>query len=394
MGEVSKRKAQRLRNRMAAMLASQGAVADPRWRTAFEQVPRHVFLSRFFKPHPDGGWTAVADSDHEWLDLVYSDWVWVTQLDCDERRWATARQQGRTPGTATSSSSMPTIMAIMLEALEIRGGEKVLEVGTGTGYNAALLCHRLGQRNVSTVDVDPLVLRRAAANLERAGYRPTVSTSDGAAGYAPTAPYDRVLATCSVARIPLPWLAQTVVGGLVVTTLHRPLGAGLVRVRAGRNSTGEGSVLPADGRFMPLRAHRGPELAELLRAIGESPAPASPTKLGMNVVTSPSSAFEFFAGLALPGVRPATGVTEGDARQNWLLHPDGSWVRHISERGRHHVEQGGPRRLWDETEHAYERWRELGEPRREQFRLTIDSDGQWIWLDEPSGGQHWELESA
>ncbi|MFB9905156.1 ATP-grasp peptide maturase system methyltransferase [Allokutzneria oryzae] len=394
MGEWSKRKAQRLRNRMAATLANQGALTDPYWRAAFEQVPRHMFLPRFFRPHADGGWTAVADSDHEWLDLVYSDWVWVTQLDCDDRRWELARRQGRISGTATSSSSMPTIMAVMLDALGIRGGEKVLEIGTGTGYNAALLCHRLGPRNVSTVDVDPIVLRRAAANLERAGYRPVLATADGESGYPPTAPYDRVLATCAVSRIPLPWLAQTVVGGQIVTTLHRPIGAGLVRITAGRNGTAEGTVLPADGRFMPLRAHRGPEVTELLRPVADRSAPSATTTLGMNVVTSPASAFEFFAGLALPGVRHAAGTADGDVRQSWLLHPDGSWVRHTSERGHHRVEQGGPRRLWDETELAYERWRELGEPRREQFRVTVSKDGQWLWLDEPFGGHHWELESA
>jgi protein-L-isoaspartate O-methyltransferase len=68
------------------------------------------------------------------------------------------RADGRGQDTGqepASSSSQPSLMVRMLEALDLHDNDRVLEIGTGTGFNAALLCHRLGDRNVYSVDVDP-----------------------------------------------------------------------------------------------------------------------------------------------------------------------------------------------------------------------------------------------
>ncbi|MFD4643089.1 methyltransferase domain-containing protein [Lentzea sp. NPDC058436] len=349
-----------LRAELADHLLGDGVLRDPQWHNAFREVPRHEFLPHFYRQLHNGDWERVAASDPGWLGLVYADRVWVTQFDGDDTV---------TGGTPTCSSSMPTIMAIMLEALDVHSGQTILEVGTGTGYNAALLCHALGSGNVTTIDVDPNISARARQRLHDNGFFPTCLTGDGALGHQERAPYDRLLATCSVATIPPAWLEQTRPGGLVVTTLHRPIGAGLLLITSHGDGTGEGRVLTADGRFMPLRAHALPPALA-----GAGTFDRRTTTLPFNTVLDPASPFEFFAGTALPDVV---------AGPNWLAHSDGSWVHHHGS----HVDQGGPRRLWDAAEDALVEWHDLGKPRRSQFGVSIDGDGQHLTL----GDLSWHL---
>ncbi|MDX8034582.1 methyltransferase domain-containing protein [Lentzea sp. BCCO 10_0856] len=349
-----------LRTELADHLLGAGVLHESRWLKAFRAVPRHEFLPRFYRQLPGGDWERITARHPDWLELVYADRVWVTQFDGDDTV---------TGGTPTCSSSMPTIMAIMLEALEVHNGQTVLEVGTGTGYNAALLCHAMGSANVTTIDVDRNISQRAQERLRRNGFFPTCVLTDGALGHPERAPYDRLLATCSVATIPPAWLVQVRRGGLVVTTLHRPIGAGLVLIVSNGDGTGEGRVLAEDGRFMPMRAHaRPPALA------GSGTFERRTTAVPLDTVVNPASPAEFFSGIALPGVA---------AGQDWLAHPDGSWVHHHGS----HVDQGGPRRLWDLAEQAVIDWRDLGKPRRNQFGIEVGPDGQFLTL----GELHWHL---
>lgn len=365
-------------------LETAGVLANPAWRAAFAAVPRHVFLPRFFRACGDGTWVAVDESDPDWLDQVYADRVLVTQLDGDPMRWAVARDTGPVFGVPTSSSSQPAIMAVMLAILDVADGHRVLEIGTGTGYNAALLCHRLGDTGVASVDIDADIVARAVDRLRDCGYRPTCVATDGADGHPAGAPYDRVLATCAVARIPQPWLAQTKPGGLIVTTLHRPLGAGLVRLTVGDGGRGIGRVLAEDGRFMPLRAHR---LARTTRPTDASSGVERPTTLGGDALVNPRSRFEFYAGLLLPEVT-ASGDGTGTV---WLAHPDGSWARIAGRRGRYRVRQGGPRMLWDVVEAAHAEWLALGQPARDRFGVTVEPERQELWLDQPDSPHRWPL---
>lgn len=376
----------RLRRRLVEHLLDEDVLHAPEWISAFRAVPRHVFLPRFFAP-AGGLWVAVDRDDPGWLETVYSRDVLVTQLDDDPERWELARRTGPVPGTPTSSSSMPSIMAIMLEELRVRDGQRVLEIGTGTGYNAALLSHRCGAGQVSTVDIDPVLVDEARERLAQAGYRPACAVGDGALGFPAGTVFDRVLCTASVSSIPLAWLSQTVPGGLIVTTLNRPIGAGLIRLVAGEDGTGQGHVLARDGRFMPLRAHRLPEADRL-------PMPSrddwEQTRLPMSTVLQPRKQFEFFAGLALPGVRPVRESDDGDAPSVALVHPDGSWVRHRKRGGADEVAQGGPRALWEIAEAAFVEWCELGKPDRDRFGVTVTDERQEFWLDEPDG-RTWPL---
>lgn len=140
-------------------------------------------------------------------------------------------------------------MALMLEALDVADGDKVLEVATGTGYNAALLSHRVGDENVTTIEVDPDLARSAEQRLDRAGYRPTVLAGDGRGGHPDGGPYDRLIATCGFTGVPPAWLEQMTPGGIIVC----PVGGGVARLVVRKDGTATGAFLPDAAFFMPVR---------------------------------------------------------------------------------------------------------------------------------------------
>ncbi len=106
----------------------------------------------------------------------------------------------------------PKVEARLLQELDVRKHERVLEIGTGSGYMAALLAHRA--QHVATLEIDPQLAAFAAANLKRAGVmNATVVTADGAQGHAAEAPYDAILLSGSVADVPATLLAQLKPGG-------------------------------------------------------------------------------------------------------------------------------------------------------------------------------------
>ncbi|MGV0101394.1 methyltransferase domain-containing protein, partial [Streptomyces californicus] len=154
---------------------SLGAPMAPVWEAAFRGVPRHTFL-------PGTVWVGedLVECDREaapvdWLRHAYADTAVVTQVNdggtaAPGERWA------------SSSASAPSIVFRMLDLLDVRPGHRVLEIGTGTGWNAALLAHRLGPGRVTTVEVDPALAARAAARLEDAGLGVRTVRGDGARG--------------------------------------------------------------------------------------------------------------------------------------------------------------------------------------------------------------------
>lgn len=149
--------------RLAEKLAEDGDLHSPQWKSAVCAVPRHEFIPHYYR-HDTGTrpatWQLVVPSDpsevQAWLDLVYSDTTLIT---------AVADYAERGVQIPVSSSSKPDLMVRMLEELDVTDGDRVLEIGTGTGYNAALLSHRLGSRNVFSVDVDPDLMATARLRL-------------------------------------------------------------------------------------------------------------------------------------------------------------------------------------------------------------------------------------
>jgi len=183
-----------------------GAPLPPAVLGAFQRVARHLFV-----PGVN-------------LDAVYSDEPIVIRRD--------------KYGMAISGSVRPSVLAVLLSAADVQPGDNILEIGTGTGYNTALLAELAGpEGRVTTLELLPDLAEAAQAHLERAGYPDvTVLAEDGAEGYAPHAPYDRIISAVSVWDIPAPWVEQLKPGGLLVAPLsfgRLQIGAALRRLPSG-----------------------------------------------------------------------------------------------------------------------------------------------------------------
>jgi protein-L-isoaspartate(D-aspartate) O-methyltransferase len=114
--------------------------------------------------------------------------------------------------------SAPHMVAIMCELLELSEGQKVLEIGAGSGYNAAVMAELVGKSgHVYTVERLEFLVDFAKKNLEKAGYENvTVLLQDGSIGYLKQAPYDRIAVTCAAPEIPTPLIEQLKPGGIMV----------------------------------------------------------------------------------------------------------------------------------------------------------------------------------
>ncbi|MEU4729152.1 methyltransferase domain-containing protein [Streptomyces sp. NPDC023588] len=156
---------------LASRLMDAGALTSD-WLPTYRAVLRESFVPDVIWPGvgpADGGPVASIDRQTEpevWFRAVYSDTALTTQWD-DGSHVGAAR--GIVP---TCSNSQPTMVFSMLAALDVQPGAKVLEVGTGTGWNAALLSERVGSENVTTIEFDPENAATARARLHAAWVQP------------------------------------------------------------------------------------------------------------------------------------------------------------------------------------------------------------------------------
>ncbi|MEU1226386.1 methyltransferase domain-containing protein [Streptomyces sp. NPDC005828] len=229
----------RERRALVREIEADGLLADPAWRAAFAEVPRHLFVPYYYVSAAGGYerlWSGAPEPERRdrWLRGAYADTAIATRIR---------------DGELVSSASQPSLMALMLDALDVRDGHDVLEIGAGSGYHAALLCHRLGEEHVTTVDLDEEIAESARTHLAVAGYRPAVLAADGARGCPERAPYDRIVATCAVPSVPYPWLAQCRPGALVLA----PLSTGLILLRVRDAEHAEGRFLATSAYFVALR---------------------------------------------------------------------------------------------------------------------------------------------
>ncbi len=178
-----------LRQEMVDRLKNLGIVKSAPVEEALRAVPRHVFV-----PHVDAR-------------TAYTDQPVIM-------RW-----QGSEP---ISSASAPGIVALMLELLDLQPGQRVLEIGAGTGYNAALIGQLVGEQGqVVTIDLDDEIVQEARAHVQAVGAENVrVICGDGALGWVESAPYDRVILTASISDIAPAWHEQLAHGGRLVVPLQ------------------------------------------------------------------------------------------------------------------------------------------------------------------------------
>lgn len=219
----------RLRHRLVEHLLATGATRSAAVANVMRQVPRHRFLS------PD---ISAAEA--------YADEVVVLATD--------------SAGFPTSTISQPAIVARMLDQLDVSPGDRILEIGAASGYNAALLGELTGPAGgVVSIEVDPALAEGARCHLRSVGVPATVLTADGWLGDPQGAPFDRVISTVGVWDLSPAWFEQLRPGGILVSPLWlRPGIEVSVAFRRTEDRLVSRSAVPC--AFLRLRgAHAGPE---------------------------------------------------------------------------------------------------------------------------------------
>jgi protein-L-isoaspartate(D-aspartate) O-methyltransferase len=278
----------RMREGLANRVVASHRIGSERVAAALHAVPRHLFLP---EQRPEA---------------AYRDDAIVTKRD--------------EAGQPISSSSQPAIMAIMLDQLDLAPGHRVLEIGAGTGYNAALISHIVGPSGrVTSVDIDPELVATAREHLARAGFgEVTVVCADGAGGDPEHAPYDRIIATVGVSDLAPAWLAQAVPQARIVVPLDvRGIQVSVAFERAAPDAPSgpwtSRSLAPCG--FMRMRGSlAGPERVVLLAPGLSLLLPDGTPEVNGEAVA------ELLAGPAAPH---PTGVRAGSAQVTWGL---GLWL--------------------------------------------------------------------
>ncbi|MFG1704966.1 methyltransferase domain-containing protein [Nonomuraea sp. M3C6] len=357
-------------------------VPDAAWvYDAIRAVPRHQYIPHIGQAWAPDGDIRVIDHDadpDDWWNGVYSDTSIVTQLDDGATDIATGS------GDCTSSASAPSTVANLLKLLDPEPGHRVLEIGTGTGWTAALLSHLVGEDNVTSIEVDKAVGEQAAKNLAAAGVQPYLVVGDGAHGCPSRAPFDRVHVTCGIQTVPSTWVEQSRPGAVMVLPYRPGFGTGhALRLIVMPDGTAHGRF-PGFADYMMMRSQR--------RAPGQS-ARRSEDKHYLTTDIDPRTiayappgadlAIAALTGLASHG--SAEPDEDGELYRLWLSDPGNpySWavVDWRPDAEEYEIYQVGARPLWDEVVDAYFRWVSWGEPGRDRFGMSVTPDGQRIWLD-------------
>ncbi|MER7045118.1 ATP-grasp peptide maturase system methyltransferase [Streptomyces jumonjinensis] len=370
-----------LRRRLVEQLVADDLLHDPELRRAAETVARETFLGpAIYKPSAPPGvtvWTPTRRADvpaGEWLRLTYENTTWVTQLDGVLAEDATGPVTG---GTPTSSSTLPGVVLWMLEQAGVARGKRVLIIGAGTGLSTAYVSEIAGEENTTAIETDPAAAARARKALDEAGYTPALITADGLRGHADRAPYDVVIAFCSMRHIPYGLLRQIREGGtLLVTLAGWGFGHGLVLLTADGVGGATGRFLSGYTSFMMARPHDRPPHGPFELLPGEN----RPSRIDPALLDDWSG--RFVAQLATPS---AERLGMG-AEQILLDVATGSQARTQPDgNGGWTVTQRGPLELWSAVEDAIAVWQGHGSPHLSEFGVTITPDAQRVWLGAPDG---------
>jgi len=350
-----------MNRRLVEQIKRSAELSDPDVERAFLENPRHLFL-----PGLD-------------LATVYSNEAIGTHHLPDSQE-------------CVSSSSQPGLMAGMLEQLDVRPGMRVLEIGTGTGYNAALLASLAGDTSlVHSVDISETCIAEARRHLDAAGKAGIdLVCGDGWMGLANAAPYDRIIVTASAYDIAPAWLEQLVEGGRIVVPWGLPMWMQCAAAFEKQDNT---LVLRSSLRCMFMRM-RG--VYDWKTNSSDDPAALDPPasnsmRVLISLCTDPISNWDDFAAFAalylwpdsaMPGANASREIHIGPVRGNVL-------VQLVT------LSYGPPWRLTGRLSNAdinrisrvLKRWYDAGQPSMTSLRMTAtpltkepppDQGGDWI----------------
>ncbi|GGV55271.1 methyltransferase domain-containing protein [Streptomyces spectabilis] len=256
--------AERLRAACAQEISQyeHGHFHDRPWlREAFLAVPREAFVpDRVWWPHrsaEDGLFPLLdrAARPRQWLRAVYrARSPLITQI----ADGAILPDAPTDCADFTGSISCPAVVVDMLHHLDPQPGERILEIGTGTGYNTALLAVRVGAATVTSVEIDKTLAEHAAAALHAVVHVPQLVVADGEEGYPPGAPYDRIISTAAVRQVPQAWIDQVRPGGVILAPLDSPFQCDGLALLVADGHGGAGGAFVGAVDFMKTRGQREP----------------------------------------------------------------------------------------------------------------------------------------
>ncbi|MEU5476682.1 methyltransferase domain-containing protein [Streptomyces mirabilis] len=358
---------------------------ESRWYQALATTPRHLFVPRWWTRTTSDGEHAWelrdgAGDTNAWLRDVYADTTLVTRVGPHHADHAPAGQSlPRGRGLrSTSSSTLPALMLLMYRAAFITTTSRLL-VTTGSGYGTALACARLGEAQVTSVDVDPYLVKAARERLATVGHHPRVEVCD-LTGSLPDGSYDRIVSSVAVPAVPVSWLKALAPGGRLVTTLADT--ALVIVADKSPDGGAVGYIAPEAAGFMSARHGEDyddtfPENPQVWQtaqhAEGESVTTSRYPLMYVPDTWDVRSTLE----LLVPGIDHRQHTADDGTRTVYMLHADGSWARATAaeRRGSPTVHQGGPRRLWNELERIRTWLIVDGDLPVRGARVTITPDG-------------------
>lgn len=359
---------------------------------AFRRVDRGVFVPAFalHEETPQGARYRLLsgedpDQREEWARHVYADETLTIEIAGEPV--TDALPGGRGTGRWTSSSTMPGLMARMLHQLDLGGGPRVLEVGVGSGYNAAILCEVLGSDRVTSIDISPRLVSDASRRLSALGYTPAVAEYDGHRGFPDRAPYDRIVSTTAFTHVPPEWITQVNPGGSILVNIAGGTGGAMLGLRVRDDHTAQGRFLPQWAGFMPARSS-----VPRRRVSVDDAGERSTTTLDPALVRG-EPAMAFLAQLATADADTVVRTADTGADFLFMEGADGAWaeIDMDADEGRYPVVQGGPRRLWARVEEAHRWWLTNGQPDWSAFGVTVTPGDQHVWFGSAESDQRWPL---
>ncbi len=347
------------------------AIVESPWlEAAVRAVPRHLFIERY---------AAAFNANDPWGP---AEWVAVDRLNpSPEALQAIYSDRGlmMKPPPEHSAASQPALVLTMLHELGLEPGMKVLEIGTGSGWNAALIACGVGSDDLAhSLDIQHDLVERARAHLTEAGHPGVrLNAGDGAAGWPEAAPFDRIVATVGCPDLPPAWLDQLTDGGvLLVPLLLRGFGAPLLHLRKDGAAFTGGFRGPSG--FMTLQgAHHTDTHDQLIIDDIPEGLPVTAASLPESI----NAGFLWFLFATSDAFRYA--VRRGEEIPYILHHVDtASWITFMPDDPS--VQVMGESRAFDDLRAAQEEWMEYGRPSLKSFEVDVvsaDEAPAGGWLD-------------
>ncbi|MFE0704903.1 protein-L-isoaspartate O-methyltransferase [Streptomyces sp. NPDC058872] len=375
---------------MVARLEGSGELRPGPVREALLALPRQVLMPQAYvrRSTPDEtpprwdllDWSRPADRE----ERLHSGDSVAIQHDGEPVLGRTAGW--RRGGVMTAMSSTMGMTADLLQLLDLRPGQRVLDVGTGAGVTAAVACFVCGDADVVTLDIDPHVTAAARERLSSLDYQPAVVTGDGTTGWLDAGPYDRIFVSFAVPRVPTALVEQLAPGRRALMTLgtSSPSWPGLAVIDKRPDGTVEAQLRAVE---FGHRAAAG--FDRLFLSVSFRKAITTGNGRTQRTRIAPPSDTARGMWLALDALRPGL-VRHFGAEDLTIGAPEcGSWMRaRAAGHRRWDVTTCGPRDIWAEIQDAAGQWRAAGEPAA--YQLHFDTDGSQR-ATSPNGALNWHL---